>query len=85
MDLEEWSEPAELERLVDEETDISLNVYQKTEEQVMSLFEKIKDMVQSMSEPSLLYDLTMEDVARLLYSEAYLVSVKQTEPGSKLF
>jgi len=70
---------------LEEETDISLNPYQKTEEQVMSLFEKIKDMVQSMSEPSLLYDLTMEDVARLLYSEVYLVSVKQTESESKLF
>ena len=85
MDLDEWYEPADFDEEPLEEEISLLNEYQKTEEHVVALFEELHDMVHDMRETSLLYDLTLEDVAHLLYKKEYINYVKTTESGPKLF
>jgi hypothetical protein len=85
MDLE-WLERAELEY----EDDLNyssqgLNEYQKSEEQVMELFEAIHDYLHESNERFFMKDITIEQVAGWLYSKSYLEQAKKTEEGSKLY
>jgi len=86
MDLE-WLEESEYEkdRDQDEVPKTLLNEYQKTEEVVVSVYEKIRDYLHEQHERHLLIDMNASDVANWLYHSSFLEQVKKTEEYSKLF
>jgi len=86
MDLE-WLEESEYEK---DNYDIEvpkslLNEYQKTEEVVVSIYEKIRYYLHKENERYLLIDMEMSDVAEWIYEPSYIEYVKKTEEGSKIF